>query len=233
MFQPMIEKIMNNDPKDSISLEKRIEIFNVFEDNFHDLFNSRSIFDALDNAIRQLPIEKETRKRSLLKLLQKTAKEISQQEELLISGYESENENILSNITFDSLQTGTYIDSAIKMRDGRNTENHKFTLRLDSIDTMMKLVKIRLKFLYDKDSIVLNNGEPFDLEYYDTPFTDNIMLKDHHRVCIVLKKIYSQVSTSSVKMAKLKILHFPANLITTGYRPSIPGIDDMLNKNNK
>ena len=46
IFEPLIKQIFN----DSASLEKRYAEFELFQNNFNDLFNSRSIYDLLWNA---------------------------------------------------------------------------------------------------------------------------------------------------------------------------------------
>jgi hypothetical protein len=64
---------------------------------------------------------------------------------------------------------------------------------------------------------------PFVLSYFGTPFTDNTLLPDGHRIALLLQEIDAKSS-----IAKIRILHFPDDYIPAGYRPTITVFRDLV-----
>ncbi len=65
----------------------------------------------------------------------------------------------------------------------------------------------------------------FKVSFFDAPLTDNTLLPDRHRFAITLKDtdmtVYPYEATFSV-------FEFPADYVTTGYRPSIREANKMF-----
>lgn len=64
----------------------------------------------------------------------------------------------------------------------------------------------------------------FEVSYFDAPLTDNTLLPDKHRFAITLKE-----TNMKTQEATLNVFEFPADFITTGYRPSIREANKMIN----
>ena len=208
MFSPLITQLLN----DSLRLEKRFTILQIFQNNFNDLFNSRAMFDVLeqkaqekmsgvDSAIGSKIHEK------LISLARKTTED----QELLIGG---------EQVIKDNLAQGVVFDTPIGDRD----EIHHIIIDVKVITEISVKATIKLNPNTD-ESIELNNGKPIEISYFDSPLTDNILLPDKHRIAVTLKDIYA---VGNQYKAKLKIIHFPAEFITTGYRPSVKFAKEML-----
>ena len=229
MFQPMINQILS----DTLRLKKRMAIFRVFQNNFHDLFNSRALYDVLDDTIRQL--SDTTLKTDLLKNIKSLAHKTNEDEMLLIGGdniiIDSFEEGATERKTFAEINTEEEHHWWHFWESDDDDKPHQFKIKLDTVNRDSDFVKIILT-LYPEpnDSIILNNGEAFKVKYYDSPLTDNILLPDKHRIAVVLDKIYSVGSAENKNMAKLRIIHFPGDFITTGYRPSMTATHNMINE---
>lgn len=121
--------------------------------------------------------------------------------------------------------------------DRLNREHaHRVCVFLDSVypDTLTGGDSVRLGVRFDSahvkgDSIeipaarraVAKSRRHFSVSYFDTPFTDNSLLPDGHRLAIVLKGVDSSG-------ADLKVLEFPEDYIVSGYRPSAHLVREML-----
>lgn len=230
MFQPMIDRIMD----DSVPIKKRLEVFNVFQNNFHDLFNSRAIYDVLDDAIQHDSTINNNKK--LLNDLRSLARQTSQDEELLIGGNYSTLDLAVGDTTmlhFKNVAAHGHMHEENHEESKCEKDPHKVWIKIEDIDSLNAYVKIRLTLFDNGNEMAMNNGEPFHVQYYDSPLTDNILLPDRHRIAVVLKDIYPHADSEDkgkpVK-AKLKIIHFPADFITTGYRPSLSSVNKLLEK---
>ena len=79
--------------------------------------------------------------------------------------------------------------------------------------------------------LIIEPGNPesrkrkFEVSYFDTPLTDNILLPDKHRFAITLKETNMKADPHE---ATLNVFEFPADYVTTGYRPSISEANKML-----
>lgn len=233
MFQPMIDRIMD----DKMPVKKRLETFRVFQNNFHDLFNSRAIYDVLDEAIQNDNATNAT-KRKLLNDLIGLARQTNQNEELLIGGNDSTINLAVGDTTLlyfresDHHEHKTGHGSHSTDCTDENTP-HKVWIKIENIEPNISSVGIRLTLFDCERKMEMNNGEPFHVQYYDSPLTDNILLPDKHRVAVVLKDIYPHADSedkSAPLKAKLKVIHFPADFITTGYRPSLSSVNKLLEK---
>lgn len=210
MFSPLITQILN----DSLQLEKRYTILQIFQNNFNDLFNSRAMFDVLDDKAQEKMSGVDSAMggkihEKLISLARKT----NEDQELLIGG---------EQVIKDSLAQGVPFDTLI----GDRNEIHHIIIEVTEITEMSVKVTIKLNPNTD-ESIELNNGKPIEISYFDSPLTDNILLPDKHRVAVTLEDIHT---ADKPYKAKLKIIHFPAEFITTGYRPSVKFAKEMLEK---
>lgn len=219
MFQPLIDKILD----EKLPLKKRFMIFKVFQNNFNDLFNSRALFDVLEEAAKDEAEENPEISKEILMELTSLARKTTQSQELLISG-----EQIIIDISvgvpFDTIFQKAENDHHSNTNDGAS---HTIKIEVDSVTENHVNVRVTLN-PDEKNSVKLNNGEPFEVSYFDSPLTDNILLKDKHRLAITLQGVSPD---SHPPMAKLKIIHFPADFITTGYRPSVDQVKGIIGDN--
>jgi hypothetical protein len=225
IFQPLIDKILC----DTIPLTKRLIIFQVFQNNFNDLFNSRSLFDVLDDNAQSMIASED----SLTKLtgeyvhhkLISLAKRTSQAQQQAI-GDEQSYEALL--------QEGNDFDTTLfRNRDAEESERGKTKKNKYEIHILLEKIEqdnIQIRMAIRENLTrwnILNNGQPFEVSYFDLPFTDNLLLPDKDRISVILENIIHEPN-DTLKIAKLKIIHFPGDLITTGYRPSISTAKKLL-----
>ena len=211
MFSPLIQQILN----DKLPLKKRMNVFELFENNFNDLFNSRSLYDVLWDKAEKA---KDTIiKDKLINLARYTsAKQESQinQMEHRETLFCSPEQNTI-NYTF---------------QDKKDKGREQVTIQLDSICShyIVVTMTIACNDLYEnRGTIKINNGGQFHVSYFDTPLSSNFMMPDGDRIAIILEEIDLVHKPNS---ARLDIVHFPADYVTVGYRPSINKVDDFLEK---
>jgi|GEM_PF-2788695 hypothetical protein len=206
MFKPMINQILS----DTLPLKKRISVLELFENNFNDIFHSRSLYDVLwDTVIKQHDTELRDR---LIKL----ARYIASVQELEISQMEF-HKTLAKNNTFDS----AFCDEG----------NEEFNIQLISIEKFHVSIKITF-WCNDQNKerreIRIKNGRPINLTYFDTPLTNNFVMPDGDRIAIVLNDII--IRDGIADSARLDVVHFPADYVTTGFRPSVNKVNDILNQ---
>jgi hypothetical protein len=202
MFQPMIDKILDS----TVPLKKRIAILELFENNFNDIFHSRSLYDVLwDTAKRQQNDELRNR---LINL----GRYIASVQELEISQKEI-HKTLATNDTFDS----SFCDEG----------NEAFSIHLDTIKKYDISITVTF-WCNDRDrerrKIKIHNGRSITLTYFDTPLTNNFVMPDGDRIAIVLNDIHN-----SLDSVRLDVIHFPSDYVTTGFRPSVNRVNDILN----
>lgn len=213
MFLPLINQVLNN----KLPLEKRFTVFQIFQNNFNDLFNSRALFDVLDEAAKQkMKVSIDSASGSeihdrLISLARKT----NQDQELLIGGDQFIKDSLIQGVSFITI---------IGSKHGTN-EAHNIKITVDSVTEEYVKARVILN-PGTEETIILNNGNSIKISYFDSPLTDNILLPDKHRVALTLENTFQE---NGQYKAKLKIIHFPAEFITTGYRPSVNFVKDMLN----
>ena len=69
------------------------------------------------------------------------------------------------------------------------------------------------------------NVRPFEVSFYDTPFKDNLLLPDGHRLAFLLKEV---TPSSEPRLARLKVIEFPADYVLSGYRPSLAELKRII-----
>jgi len=208
MFQPLINKILD----DSLPLDKRITMFSIFENNFNDLFNSRALFDALSEAADRDSLNKGKIKKRLVSLARKT----NEDQELLLSvGHDSK--QIIKTLCEKQPWDTTF-------PDGKNDEHNSEEIKVFIDSIMDGHISAIISMRINDDTVVINNGNPIDVSYFDSPLADNIIVPDGDRIAVTLK----DVDLKNSRCATIKIIHFPADFITTGYRPSFQKVEALL-----
>lgn len=211
MFLPLINQVLDT----SLLLEKRFTVFQIFQNNFNDLFNSRALFDVLDEAAKKMNDTKDSvLANEIHERLISLARKTNQDQGLLISG---------NQIIKDSISEGKSFCTIFDNKHDTK-ESHRVKITVDSVKKEYVMARVILN-LGSEDSITLNNGDAFKISYFDSPLTDNILLPDKHRIAVTLENIFQE---NGMYKAKLKIIHFPAEFITTGYRPSVKFVKDIL-----
>ncbi|CAN5789441.1 hypothetical protein BH10BAC3_BH10BAC3_31470 [soil metagenome] len=230
IFKPLIDQIFNP----ALPLETRFYEFELFQNNFNDLFNSRSIYDVLWNEAENKMKKNEGNAdsiesaKALMHKLIELAKYTNAQQKLLISG----------DTKFVTLFPGTsdtcYMDSLEKKQEGEHV-----IIKLEKIDSstwmtggdaLKKDVKIFLSINYRKDKnnchdcrIDLIRKNSVNVSYFNSPLSDNFLLPDGDRIAVILEDINGHNATISV-------IHFPADYVTVGYRPSIRRVNKLIDK---
>lgn len=207
MFLPLIQQILN----DKLPLRKRMDVFELFENNFNDLFNSSSLYDVLWE-------KAEKEKNAMIKnKLIRLARYTDAKQELQINKMEYRK-------SLCRLPGQDTIDYTFEDRGG----GERVRIHLDSIDENYILLTMTITCT-DSDqkcrTIKINNGNRFHVSYFDTPLSSNFIMPDGDRIAIILEEIDLRRQPAS---ARLDIVHFPADYVTVGYRPSIERVNDFL-----
>lgn len=211
MFDTMILGLLDN----KRPVEERFTVLKIFQHNFHDLFNGRALFDVLAEDAKVQLGNTSPRYRDFIDHLVSLAKEVNRSQEQLVGG-----DVRIFKLIKDSLYTISLDFKDEEHAHSKSKESHIAYLRLDLVKENSVYVNLRL---LDQDEMIDTSVDSFWVSYYDAPLTDNILLKDGHRFAIVLKEV-----NPNSKEATLKLIHFPAHYVTTGYRPSIERVNEML-----
>jgi len=212
MFEPLVEQILNSE----VPVEKRVSILKLFVHNFHDVFNSRALFDVLEEASMKAG------RPDLIEKLVSMAKDVSEEQKRLIGA--TPDLHLMEEEDIIELELGMERDDHGRVNE--NEGKHGVTVKL------MKIFEYAVRV-----EVVIHPEEPddeeehfdFKVSFFDAPLTDNVLLADGHRFAITLKEtdIINHPHT-----AKLSVFEFPANYVTTGYRPSITKAAEMFEGNN-
>ncbi|HTJ51896.1 MAG TPA: hypothetical protein VL443_20690 [Cyclobacteriaceae bacterium] len=207
MFPQLIKQILD----DSLPLKQRVSVFELFENNFNDIFNSRSLYDALWN--KAVHNKDEKIKMDLIDL----ARYISAKQESQIN--QLEYRKIL--FCLPGKDTIDYI-----FDDETNTEKEHVQIHLVSIQENKISITMSIRYNDERGRVInINNADQFNVSYFDTPFSSNFMMPDGHRLALILEEIDY---THNPHSARLDIVHFPADYVTVGYRPSIRQVNEIV-----
>jgi len=228
MFLPLINQVL----ADSLPLEKRFAVLQIFQNNFNDLFNSRALFDILwHKASESLKFNKAHNKDTMhIKKIMNDMIELARytndkQEEEIIASLRHR-----GRLTRDSIISFTFYDYDDDKKDTNDvrTEDVKISLDTEVVEEEMNNYAMKIKMevrLYDSTKKLTDSTfEEFHISYFNTPLTDNFVLPDGDRIAVILKELYSSDS------ALIDVIHFPADYVTVGYRPSIEKVNDFLRK---
>ncbi len=214
MFEVLVAELL--DPK--VDLRERVTRLKLFQHNFHDIFNGRALFDVLEKEARKLP---EQDRDEVIKELVSLAKEVTVAQELLV-GAKPEIKRMKVgdsfNVYWGKLQNGNHEDG----------ENHKHSNE-GGHEIVITLIKVKAHTV-DVEVEVMIDAEKarrmeFGVSFFDAPLTDNTLLPDRHRFAITLKETNMKADPHE---ATLSVFEFPADYVTTGYRPSIREANKMF-----
>ncbi len=222
IFKPLIDQVFNH----SLPLETRFYEFELFQNNFNDLFNSRSLYDVLwDEAQKKSTIKNADSVkagRSIMDKLIKLAKYTNAQQELLIS-HEIHDTILTINGTFSP-----------SFNDGNGDETIQLKLLMIDTSEFKKDVVITLRIecneknhKEDRRIIHINNGNSLSVSYFNSPLSDNFLMPDGDRIAVILEDVKGR------DKAFIRIVHFPADYVTVGYRPSLSRVNELIEKKQK
>ncbi|RMD86588.1 MAG: hypothetical protein D6813_14735 [Calditrichaeota bacterium] len=238
MFDTVLNKLLNP----VLSIQERVTILRLFQNNFHDVFNGRAFFDILaDEARKEGNLE-------LVKELYSIGKEIANIQESIIEANFRESDTVKywvyrhakkndQGTGFPEIQLdeGDSVEVYIFTQE-RNAhgDTHKIKIILNKVESE-NAINVKLVIQPNHASTNHNHVESqepinFAVSYFDVPFTDNTILPDGHRISIILKEVcYWNYKCPGVpKKAKLKIIEFPAHYIISGYRPSLNHVQNIF-----
>ena len=249
MFEPLVEKLLNPD----LPVSQRVTMLKLFQHNFHDVFNARALFDVLEEAAeKELPSKRD----EIIKDLVSLAKDITEEQERLIGAVPVEVKVILSDTKVvkevclppeaeqhknadDLPDTEKEETESDEKHPDHNGDIHRITIIIHEIQPHYVRVQVKIIAVDDEceeeheleevfaqpDTLEDEPSDTFKVSYYDAPLTDNILLRDGHRFAITLKK------TNTIDhplTATLNVFEFPADYVTTGYRPTIGKASEMF-----
>ena len=215
MFEVLVNELL--DPK--VHVSERVTRLKLFQHNFHDIFNGRALFDVLEKEAKNLPKQEQD---EVIKQLVSLAKEVTVAQELLVGS----TPKILKQKKGDSFTVNL---GKFDKGNHEQGENHKHGTG-QGHEIKIKLIEIRehvieIEVIIDAGKINSRKLE-FEVSFFDAPFTDNTLLPDKHRFAITLKKTNTKVHPHE---ATISVFEFPADYVTTGYRPSIREANKIFN----
>lgn len=219
MFGVLVREIL--DPE--LDVGERVTRLELFQHNFHDVFNGRALFDELEKEAEKLPPETGG---EVIEDLVSLAQEITEAQELQVGAFPepiqiTEGDTVVERVRPPDLHEHT----GEEKHEHNENDSHAIIIRL--VDVREHSVDVEAWFDTEAADIGESEGITFEVSYYDAPMTDNTLLPDHHRFAITLKETNIDVHPHT---ASLNVFEFPAHYVTTGYRPSIREFDEMVSE---
>ncbi len=214
MFGVLVAELLDSE----VDVRERVTRLKLFQHNFHDIFNGRALFDVLEAEARNLPKKDQD---EVIKELVSLAKEVTEAQELLVGA----KPEISRKKVGDSF---TVHLGKPQKRNYEHGENHTLSNEGEH-EISIKLIKVKAHAIEVEVIIDAEKGRKreFEVSYFDEPLTDNTLLPDRHRFAITLKETNMKVDPHE---ATLSVFEFPADYVTTGYRPSIREANRMFRK---
>jgi hypothetical protein len=188
----MFKSLLSSLVQPGTSPRYRVAALRLFEQNFHEQFNGRALFDSLEQDAKALKQD------GVLRDLESLAKDVARQQEGIVEAEAREEFPTLS------------------MEEGSKKEitigDHEAEITLHSVQPGRVQVKLTI------GGKPQNRGMPFEVSYFDAPFTDNTLLRDGHRLALILKYTDNNVHPH---IAELKMLEFPEDFVLAGSRQSL------------
>lgn len=213
--QAMFEAVAGKMFSSTNEIPERLRYFEVFQLNFHNLFNARPLYDLLAEEIEGAG--EDTLRDDLESLGKRIAKN---QTTIILAAQDGEGQHFL-DLRLMAPDT-VRLPSLDSEEETHSMNEHVLVVTLEEVEEGRARVKVETNpGLPDSDSWRSEYWtSTFDVGYYDAPFTDNTLLPDGHRIALSLWK--TTESTASVT-----VLEFPADFITVAYRPSLHDLDEI------
>ncbi len=215
--QKMYDVLDSKHLDEDVDVRERVTRLKLFQHNFHDIFNARALFDVLEAEANKKP---ELERDYLIHELVSLAKEITLAQELLVGAE--------PNLIHMELGDTTTVELNLEAHGEEHDANREADVTLASNDGSMAhwidivLLRIQEHAVDLEVTLYVENHEPrklrFQVSYFDAPLTDNTLFPDKHRFAITLKETDIE---GHHNQATLNVFEFPADYVTTGYRPSI------------
>lgn len=212
MFGVLVTELL--DPK--IGVRERVTRLKLFQHNFHDIFNGRALFDVLEKDASNLP---KRERDDLIHDLVSLAKEVTVAQELLVGSTPQifkKKEGDIFFVPLNKLAEGNHENG--ENRTHSNGGGHVISIKLLKV----KALSIKIEVIIDDDT---DRKLEFEVSFFDAPLTDNTLLPDKHRFAVTLKETNMKAQPYE---ATLSVFEFPADYVTTGYRPSIKEANKMF-----
>lgn len=226
MFLPIVSQVLN----DSLPLEKRFKVLQLFQNNFNDLFNTRSLYDELWQKAYDSLVFNRIHKTDTVHVIK------VMDDMILLARYISdkqEEEMNESTALGDTLTDKNSISFPFYENDDDKVDStggpwENIVITLDTVEERLKKSAMNIRMdvnVYDSPKHLTHSiNKIFHLSYFNTPLTDNFVMPNGSRVAIILKELYSPDS------ALIDIIHFPADYSPVGNRPSIKSLKSLLDK---
>lgn len=212
MFGVLINEFLNS----KVDVRDRVIRLKLFQQNFHGIFNARALFDVLEKEASYLPTPQRD---DVIHDLVSIAKEVTVTQELLV-GSKSKiftmKEGDIFFVNLNKLEKGNHENG--ENHTHRNEKGHVIAIKLIKV----KEIAIEIEVIIDNDKARMLE---YKVSFFDAPLTDNTLLPDKHRFAVTLKETNMEAHP---REATLSVFEFPADYITTGYRPSIRETNKMF-----
>lgn len=213
MFENLIKSFFGDSSKKGIDNE-RINLLRLLAFNFHESFNLKPLFEALESEMK----DKDSRSR-----VRKIAKEIVGRQEAQLSQIE---EGMAYKII---VKKGDEEGIIIPPEEEPAYKGHRLSIEVTEIGKNDDYVRLHVW-----DTPYKSVGQDiadieFDLTYYDMPFVDNTKLFNATRFSITLNGIVTDTSTGD-KAVDIKVIFFPESYMSGRDRPYLDEMLEQLRK---
>lgn len=213
MFENLIKSFFGDSSKKG-SDNERINLLRLLAFNFHESFNLKPLFEALESEMK----DKDSRSR-----VRKIAKEIVGRQEAQLSQIEE------GRVYKKSVKKGKEEGILIPPNEEPAYKGHRLGIEVTEIGKNDDYVRLHVWDMPDKSEGRDIADIAFDLTYYDMPFVDNTKLFNATRFSITLNEIVTDKDTDD-KAVDIKVIFFPETYMSGRDRPYLEEMLGQLRK---
>lgn len=216
MFENLIKSFFGDSSKKG-SDNERINLLRLLAFNFHESFNLKPLFEALESEMK----DKNSRSR-----VRKIAKEIVGRQEAQLSQIEE------GRVYKEKVMKGKEKGIMIPPEEEPAYKGHRLGIEVTEIGKNDDYVRLHVWDTPDNSAVNINVGDiadiEFDLTYYDMPFVDNTKLFNATRFSITLNEIITDKRGD--KIVDIKVIFFPETYMSGRDRPYLQEMLGQLRK---
>ncbi len=221
VFGPLLDKILDR----KRNIHERVAILKVFESNFCTAFDSSPLFYLLEEELRSKPSPNMEQD---LYDLYATTRGITAVEQDIIAASAGKMRSELLDTTV-ALAVGESLTVTRGMYTSADIASHRHEIRLKRLTNAGDQPRVFLRIEpveHDPHGDVMSLADTIWVSPFDTPFTDNKLFPNGHRVAVVVRSSPGEWDLDAPM--RFAVLHFPADLIVGTYRPSTSAMRRIL-----
>jgi uncharacterized Rmd1/YagE family protein len=214
MFENLIKSFFGDNSKERSTDKEKINLLRLLAFNFHESFNLKPLFEALESELK----DKDSRSR-----VRKIAKEIVGRQEAQLS------QIVEGRVYKKRVMKGKEEGIMIPPSEDLAYKGHRLGIEVVEIGKDDDYVRLHVWDMPDKSGGHDIADIEFDLTYYDMPFVDNTKLFNATRFSITLNEILTNKNTGD-KTVDIKVIFFPESYMSGRDRPYLDEMLEQLRK---